>query len=149
MRVCGTRATPNGLLTVAGLAVALGAACTNQKTEVAQTCCDQPKFPPGIPAFTVVTDESSGPSDGQDVKFKVALRQRTSRDDIYKSMQFLYRYAMTRRPFEPTNFTGQFYTSEGEAQARSGASAPTKGQSAKTAWPWCSQSRCKKPLTTA
>ena len=116
MRVCGTRATPHALLTAAGLALALGVACT-QKTEVAQSCCDQPKFPAGVPAFTVVTDESTGPSDGQDVKFKVALRQPTSRDEIYKSMQFLYRYAMTRRSFEPTNFTGQFYTTEGEAQS--------------------------------
>jgi len=55
----------------------------------------------------VVSDDTTGPTDGQDVRMRVALRQKTSRDDIYKSMQFLYRYAMTRRPFEPIAFTGQ------------------------------------------
>jgi hypothetical protein len=80
------------------------------------TCCDQPKIPAGIPAFTVVRDEVSGPTDGQDVKLHVALKQKTKRDDIYPSLQFLYRYAMTRKTFEPTSFTGAIYATEGEAQ---------------------------------
>ncbi|HEX3696818.1 MAG TPA: hypothetical protein VH374_15675 [Polyangia bacterium] len=105
------------LCSVLGLAASASALSCAQKTEAPSVCCDQPKFPPGIPAFTVVTDDSTGPSDGQDVRIKVALRQKTSRDNLYKSMQFLYRYAMTRRSFEPTTFTGQFFTTEGEAQS--------------------------------
>src|ERR1700747_3209607 len=92
-------------------------ACGKPPGEAPATCCDQLKFPAGVPAFTVVTDDSTGPTDGQDVRIRVALRQKTSRDDIYKSMQFLYRYAMTRRTFQPTTFTGLFFTTEGEAQA--------------------------------
>jgi len=80
------------------------------------TCCDQPKIPAGVAAFTVVRDEVTGPTDGQDVKLHVAVKQKTKRDDIYKSMQFLYRYAMTRKTFEPTSFQGSFYATEGEAQ---------------------------------
>ncbi len=80
------------------------------------TCCDQPKIPAGIPAFTVVRDEVTGPTDGQDVKMHVALKQKTKRDDIYPALQFLYRYAMTRNTFEPTTFLGAFYATEGDAQ---------------------------------
>ena len=80
------------------------------------TCCDQPKVPPGVPGFTVVRDETTGPTDGQDVKLHVALKQKTKRDEIYPALQFLYRYAMTRRTFEPTTFLGAFYSTEGEAQ---------------------------------
>jgi hypothetical protein len=93
------------------------ASCSTQKAEAPRVCCDQPKIPAGIPAFTVVKDDVTGPTDGQDVRMRVALKQRTKRDDIYKSLQFLYRYAMTRHTFEPTNFVGEFYNSEGEAQA--------------------------------
>jgi hypothetical protein len=110
---------------VVGLAVALGGAlaallslssCQTEKAAAPTTCCDQPKIPPGVPAFTVVRDEVTGPTDGQDVKIHVALKQKTSRDDVYKSLQFLYRYAMTRNTFEPTTFLGAFYNTEGEAQ---------------------------------
>ena len=90
--------------------------CQNEKPAAPTTCCDQPKIPPGVPAFTVVRDEVSGPTDGQDVKIHVAMKQKTPRDDIYKSLQFLYRYAMTRNTFEPTTFLGALYTTEGEAQ---------------------------------
>jgi hypothetical protein len=101
------------------LLVALAAAASCTKSEQSSgptTCCDQPKVPPGVPGFTVVRDEVSGPSDGQDVKLHVALKQKTKRDDIYPALQFLYRYAMTRKAFEPTTFLGAFYTTEGEAQ---------------------------------
>jgi len=92
-------------------------ACTKSEQPAGSTtCCDQPKIPAGIPAFTVVRDEVSGPSDGQDVKIHVALKQKTKRDDIYPTLQFLYRYAMTRNTFEPTNFLGAVYNTEGEAQ---------------------------------
>jgi hypothetical protein len=90
--------------------------CKTEQPAAPQTCCDQPKIPPGIAAFTVVRDEVTGPSDGQDVKIHVALKQKTKRDDIYSALQFLYRYAMTRNTFEPTTFLGAFYNSEGEAQ---------------------------------
>jgi hypothetical protein len=93
------------------------ASCTkSEQSSGPTTCCDQPKVPPGVPGFTVVRDEVSGPTDGQDVKLHVALKQKTKRDDIYPALQFLYRYAMTRKTFEPTTFAGAFYTTEGEAQ---------------------------------
>ena len=69
-----------------------------------------------FPASPSCATRSTGPTDGQDVKLHVALKQKTKRDDIYPSLQFLYRYAMTRRTFEPTTFLGAFYTTEGEAQ---------------------------------
>ena len=102
----------------ASLLVALVSLASCNKSEQAgpTTCCDQPKIPPGVAPFTVVRDEVTGPTDGQDVKLHVALKQKTKRDDIYKSMQFLYRYAMTRKTFEPTSFLGGFYATEGEAQ---------------------------------
>ena len=93
------------------------ASCTkSEQSGGPTTCCDQPKVPPGVPGFTVVRDEATGPTDGQDVKLHVALKQKTKRDEIYPALQFLYRYAMTRRTFEPTTFLGAFYTTEGEAQ---------------------------------
>jgi hypothetical protein len=104
-----------GALTVVAAGLVLPA-CTTQKADAPRACCDQPKFPAGIPAFTVIKDDVTGPTDGQDVKMRVALRQKTKRDDIYASMQFLYRYAMTRGTFQPINFVGEFYTTEGEAQ---------------------------------
>jgi hypothetical protein len=91
-------------------------ACKTETAPAQRVCCDQPKIPQGVPAFTVVRDEVSGPSDGQDVKIHVALKQKTKRDEIYPALQFLYRYAMTRETFEPTNFVGSFYATEGEAQ---------------------------------
>src|ERR1700742_1517100 len=90
--------------------------CKTEQAAAPQTCCDQPKIPAGIPAFTVIRDEVSGPTDGQDVKLHVALKQKTKRDDIYPALQFLYRYAMTRNTFEPTSFVGEIYGSEGAAQ---------------------------------
>jgi hypothetical protein len=97
-------------------AIGIGTACNTEKAAGPRACCDQPKIPAGVPAFTVVKDDISGPSDGQAVKLRVALKQKTKRDDIYSSLQFLYRYAMTRESFEPTSFSGEFFTSEGEAQ---------------------------------
>jgi hypothetical protein len=94
----------------------VGASCSTEKSAGPRTCCDQPKIPAGVPAFSVIKDEASGPSDGQIVKLRVALKQKTKRDEIYPSLQFLYRYAMTRESFEPVSFTGEFFTSEGEAQ---------------------------------
>ncbi len=108
-------ATP--LLAAAAVALVGLASCQNDNKPAGPTaCCDQPKIPPGVPAFTVVRDEVTGPTDGQDVKLHVALKQKTKRDDIYPALQFLYRYAMTRNTFEPTTFLGAFYKTEGDAQ---------------------------------
>jgi hypothetical protein len=110
---------PRGVVVLAGLPLAALlslSSCQTEKPAAPTTCCDQPKIPAGVPAFTVVRDEVSGPTDGQDVKLHVALKQTTPRDDIYKSLQFLYRYAMTRNTFEPTTFLGAFYKTEGDAQ---------------------------------
>ena len=99
------------------MVLALGvASCSTEKAAGPKTCCDQPKIPPGVPAFTVIKDDVTGPTDGQDVKMRVALRGKTKRDDIYPALHFLYRYAMTRNTFEPTSFVGEFYSTEGEAQ---------------------------------
>jgi hypothetical protein len=97
-------------------ASALFSGCQKDQTAAPTACCDQPKIPPGVPAFTVVRDEITGPTDGQDVKIHVALKQRTKRDEIYPALQFLYRYAMTRNTFEPVEFLGAFYSTEGDAQ---------------------------------
>jgi hypothetical protein len=94
--------------------------CKTDKESPAASCppdCDQPKMPPGVPAFRVVKDDITGPSDGQDVTIRVVLKQKTKRDAIYPSLQFLYRYAMTRKTFEPRNFNGEVYTSESAAAA--------------------------------
>jgi hypothetical protein len=119
MRRSSTRKTipllgaPALFLAAAGLTLV---GCSTEKAAAPKVCCDQPKIPPGVPAFTVVSDDVTGPTDGQDVKLRVALKQKTKRDDIYPALHFLYRYAMTRNTFEPVNFVGEFYTTEGEAQ---------------------------------
>jgi hypothetical protein len=103
-------------------AAVLFTACKSETAKVARACppdCDQPKIPPGVPAFQVVKDEATGPTDGQDVVLRVVLKQKTKRDSIYPALHFLYRYAMTRNTFEPRNFTGEFYASEGEAASGS------------------------------
>jgi hypothetical protein len=104
-----------GALAVAMVFAALSPAC-NEKAAPPRACCDQPRTPPGVPPFTVVADDVTGPSDGQDVKMRVAFKQKTKHDDVYAALQFLYRYAMTRNTFEPTNFVGEFYATEGGAQ---------------------------------
>jgi len=121
-------ALPLVLTVAAPLALAfIPAACKTEGTGSAKSCppdCDQPKIPAGVPAFEVVKDEATGPTDGQDVTIRVVLKQKTKWDDIYKSMHFLYRYAMTRYTFEPRNFTGEFYTDS--SAASSGTSPAAK-----------------------
>jgi len=91
-------------------------ACNNEKAAAPKVCCDQPRIPPGVAAFTVVVDDVTGPTDGQDVKMRVAFKQKTKHDDVYAALHFLYRYAMTRNTFEPVNFEGEFFATEGGAQ---------------------------------
>jgi hypothetical protein len=104
-------------------AVAMLASCSTEKPAGPKACCDQPKTPPGVPGFTVIKDDQTGPSDGQTVKIRVALKQKTKRDDIYPALQFLYRYVMTRGSFEPVALEGEFFNSEGEAQVGSNPAA--------------------------
>jgi len=110
------RSVVSSLVAVAAVGLTLTACTKSDQPSGPKTCCDQPKIPAGVPAFTVVRDDVTGPSDGQDVKMHVAFKQKTKRDDIYPALQFLYRYAMTRGTFEPTNFSGSFYFTEGDAQ---------------------------------
>jgi len=105
------------LLSAGAPAWLVASGCSTEKAS-SKTCppdCDQPKMPSGVPAFQVVKDEVKGPSDGQDVTIRVVLKQKTKRDAIYPSLQFLYRYAMTRGTFEPRNFNGEFYVSDSAA----------------------------------
>jgi hypothetical protein len=117
------RRLPLVLVLVAGALGALSSGCNTEKAAPRATCppsCDQPKIPPGVPAFEVVKDEVTGPSDGQDVLIRVVLKQKTKRDQIYPALHFLYRYGMTRDTFEPRNFTGEFYASESAASSGTG-----------------------------
>jgi hypothetical protein len=101
---------------VSALVFALGLlGCNSETPAPAKVCCDQPRIPPGVPAFVVVTDDVTGPTDGQEVKLRVALKQKTKRDAIYPALHFLYRYAMTRNTFEPVTFVGELYPTEGAA----------------------------------
>jgi hypothetical protein len=108
-------------------ALALFSGCpAAEKNAASRSCppdCDQPKIPAGVPAFQVVKDTATGPSDGQDVVIRVVLKQKTKRDKIYPALHFLYRYAMTRNTFEPRNFTGEFYNSDSDAAAGSAFAA--------------------------
>lgn len=80
-------------------------------------CCTQPDIPPGVPKFSVVADDVTGPSDGQKVMMRIGMLQPVKRDQLYAPMKVLYAYAMKRTPFEPIHFEGWFYGSESEAKA--------------------------------
>ena len=97
--------------------LALGGACSTEKTEAPRACCEQPKIPPGVTPFVVVADEVSGPSDGQKVIMRVGVSQPLKRDQVYPVLHTLYRYAMTRTVFEPIQFVATLYASETAARA--------------------------------
>jgi hypothetical protein len=103
-----------------------GAACKKEAAEGPQRCCTQPDIPPGVPKFTVVADDVSGPSDGQKVMMRVGLLQPVKRDQLYAPMKVLYAYTMKRTAFEPIHFEGWFYGSE--AAAKSGGEAGLLGK---------------------
>ncbi len=107
-------------LTIALGCTALLWSCSKSEPTGPKVCCDQPKIPAGVPAFAVIKDDAVGPTDGQDVKLRVALKQKTKRDDIYPTLKFLYRYGMQRATFEPTNFVAEVYKSDADAQSGSG-----------------------------
>jgi hypothetical protein len=98
-----------------------GAACEKKAAEGPQTCCTQPDIPAGVPKFTVVADDVTGPSDGQKVIMRLGMLQPAKRDQMYARMKVLYAYAMKRSSFEPIHFEGWFYASE--AAAKSGGEA--------------------------
>lgn len=100
----------------AGL-LAVGAGCPSEdKTPPPKACCDQPKIPAGVAAFKIIADDVTGPSDGQTVKIRAALAKPVPRDQIYPVLHTIYRFAMTRGPFEPITFNAALYTSDADAQ---------------------------------
>jgi hypothetical protein len=98
--------------------LALGGACSTEKSEAPKACCEQPKIPAGVTPFVVVGDEVSGPSDGQRVIMRVGVSQPLKRDQVFPVLHTLYRHAMTRNVFEPIQFVANVYASE--TAARSG-----------------------------
>jgi hypothetical protein len=105
------------------LLTALAAGACEKKSEGPQVCCAQPDIPAGVPKFTVVSDEVTGPSDGQKVIMRLGMLQPVKRDQMYAPMKLLYAYAMKRTPFEPIHFEGWFYASESAAKSGGEASA--------------------------
>ncbi len=99
------------------LAAVAVAACEKKAAEGPQTCCTQPDIPAGVPKFSVVTDDVTGPSDGQKVIMRVGMLQAVKRDEIYAPMKVLYAYTMKRTAFEPIHFEGWFYASESAAKS--------------------------------
>lgn len=99
------------------LAAVVGSACEKKAAEGPQTCCAQPDIPAGVAKFSVVTDDVTGPSDGQKVIMRLGMLQAVKRDEIYGPMKVLYAYAMKRTAFEPIHFEGWFYASEAAAKS--------------------------------
>jgi hypothetical protein len=99
------------------LAAVAGSACEKKAAEGPQTCCTQPDLPAGVAKFTVVTDDVTGPSDGQKVIMRLGMLQAVKREEIYAPMKVLYAYAMKRTAFEPIHFEGWFYASESAAKS--------------------------------
>ncbi|MDX2022315.1 MAG: hypothetical protein SF187_18915 [Deltaproteobacteria bacterium] len=94
------------------------AACPQSKTtNEPKACCEQPTIPANVPAFKVVADDITGPSDGQDVKIKAVLNQAPERESLYLVLQTLYAWSLTRAPFEPIVFRAEVYASEAAASA--------------------------------
>ena len=106
-------------------AVLAGAAC-KKEAEGPKPCCTQIDIPAGVPKFTIVADDVTGPSDGQKVMMRAGMLQPVKRDQIYASMKLLYANVMKRTAFEPIHFEAWFYTSEADAKNGSEASAIAK-----------------------
>jgi hypothetical protein len=108
------------------LSAALAAAACKQEAEGPKPCCTQIDIPAGVPKFTVVADDVTGPSDGQKVMMKLGLLQPVKRDQIYGPMKVLYANVMKRTAFEPIHFEGWFYASESDARAGNEGNAIAK-----------------------
>jgi len=116
-----TGMTGKSVTALFALLAAFSAAACKKEAEGPQTCCTQPDIPPGVPKFTVVADDITGPSDGQKVIMRLGMLQPAKRDQMYAPMKVLYAYAMKRTSFEPIHFEGWFYASE--SAAKSGGAA--------------------------
>jgi hypothetical protein len=104
-------------ITVLMLAAALAGTACPKKAEGPKPCCKQIDIPPGVPKFSVVAEDVTGPSDGLKVMMRLAMLQPVKREEMYSPMKFLYAHVMKRTAFEPIHFEGWFYASETEARA--------------------------------
>jgi hypothetical protein len=102
-----------------------GVAC-EKKAEGPKPCCTQIDIPPGVPKFTIVAEDVTGPSDGQKVMIKAGMLQPIKRDQMYAPMKVLYANVMKRTAFEPIHFEGWFYASESDARAGNESNAIAK-----------------------
>jgi hypothetical protein len=102
-----------------------GVAC-KKEVEGPKPCCTQIDIPAGVPKFTIVADDVSGPSDGQKVMMRVGLLQPVKRDQIYGPMKLVYANVMKRTAFEPIHFEAWFYASESDARNGGEANAIAK-----------------------
>jgi len=106
-------------MTLLLLSATLAMAACKKETAGPKPCCTQIDIPAGVPKFTVVADDVTGPTDGQKVMMKLGMLQPVKRDQMYKPMQVLYANVMKRTAFEPIHFEGWFYASESDARAGS------------------------------
>ena len=108
---------------LAALIVVLGVGCDGDKPAAPPPCCQQAEIPAGVTPFKIVADEVSGPSDAQKVSIRAAALRPIKRDEVYPVLHTLYRHAMKRGPFEPTQFSADLYSSEAAATAGGDAQA--------------------------
>jgi hypothetical protein len=99
------------------LSAALTLVACKTEEQGPKACCTQPDIPAGVPKFSVVAEDVTGPSDGEKVIIRVGMLQPVKRDQLYAPMKVLYAYAMKRSAFEPIHFEGWFYPSESDAKA--------------------------------
>ena len=99
------------------LSAVLATGACKQEVEGSKACCTQIDIPPGVAKFAIVTEDVTGPTDGQKVMIRAGMLQPVKRDQMYKPMQVLYANIMKRAAFEPIHFEGWFYASESDAKA--------------------------------
>ena len=112
-----TGTTGKTCTTLLMLATALVGVGCKKEVEGPKPCCTQIDIPPGVPKFTVVADDVTGPSDGQKVMMRIGMLQPVKRDQLYAPMKVVYANVMKRTAFEPIHFEAWFYASESEAKA--------------------------------
>ena len=108
--------TQTALLVLLAASATLGVSACEKKEDGPKPCCTQPDIPPGVPKFAVVSEDATGPSDGQKVIMRLGMLQPIKRDQLYAPMKVLYAYVMKRTAFEPIHFEGWFYPSESDAK---------------------------------
>jgi hypothetical protein len=118
MKTSRLRLSPFSLVALPLCFAGFGLGCASDKTDKApKPCCEQPQIPAGTPAFTVLADDVTGPSDGQRVIMRIALREPVKRDAVYPVLHTLYRHAMKRSAFEPIHFVADVYANDQDAVA--------------------------------